>query len=82
METQDPSLKSADEKFIENPPSPSPSFPPLSSMPEIPPGHEIIPCHIRMKTPNPQIFNMESIFNITEESDEEPRGYKDSMNPK
>ena len=82
METQDPSLKSDDEKLIENPPSPSPSPPSLSSMPEIPPGHESILCHMRTKTPNPWIFNMESIFNIIEESDEEPKGYKDDFDPK
>ena len=51
-------------------------------MPEIPPGHESIPQHMRTKAPNPQIFNTESIFNIIEESDEEPRGYKDAFDPK
>ena len=51
MGPQDPSLKSADKKLIENPPSPSPPSPPLSSMPKIPPGHASIPCHMRKKTP-------------------------------
>ena len=82
METQDPSLKSAAEKYIENPPSPSSSPPPLSSMPEIPPGRESIPHHMRKKTPNPWIFNMESIFNIIEESDEGLKCYKDAIDPK
>ena len=81
-EMQNSSLKSADEKLIGNPPSPSPSSPLLSSMPEIPPGHESIPHHTRTNTPNPWIFNMESIFNIIEESDEELKGYKDAFDPK
>ena len=51
--TQDSSLKSADEKFIGNPPSSSPSPPLISSMSETPPGHESIPHHKRMRTPNP-----------------------------
>ena len=34
---------------------------------------------MRSKTPNPQIFNMESIFSIIEESDEELKGYKDTI---
>ena len=82
METQDSSLKSADEKSIGNPPSPSPSPPLLSSMHEIHPGHESIPHHMRMKTPNLWIFNMESIFSIIEGSDEGLKGCKDSFDPK